>query len=102
VRQVLLPAQQRLPRQVVAPLLHRQHGPLLPVVRLPELGVRLVAQPLLVGDGRRHLLLGARQLVAHVQQDLVQHLLGVFRRGDEVVEVGLDEGGEAVEDAHGQ
>src|ERR1019366_9053781 len=57
---------------------------------------------LLVGDRAGHLLLGLRKLVAHVDQDLVQHLLRILRPGDEVVDVGLEQRGDAIEYAHRQ
>lgn len=98
---MLLAAHERLLGEVVAALLHRQHGTLLPVVGELELGLRLVLQSLFVGDGSGNLLLGLRQLVAHVDDDLIEHLLGVFRRGDEVIQVRLDQRRKTVKDAHG-
>jgi hypothetical protein len=58
-------------------------------------------QLLLVGDGDRNGLLGLDQLLLHLQQHLVQHLLGILCLGDEVVEVALDESAESGEDSHG-
>ena len=60
----------------------------------------LLGEPLLVGDRRGDLLLRLDELVVHVQDDLVQHLLGVFRAADQVVQVDLDELREAAEDTH--
>ena len=54
----------------------------------------------LVGDGDGDLLLRLHQLRVHVQDDLVQHLLGVLRFADQVIQVALDERGEATEEAH--
>ena len=99
--EMLLPAQQRLLGQVVAVFLHREHRALVPVVGELELRVGLVLQALLVGDGGSDLLLRLRELVAHVDDDLIQHLLGVFRRGDEVVQVRLDQRREAIENPPG-
>jgi hypothetical protein len=100
VLRVLALAQERLLGEVVAVLADGEYRALLPVVRQPELGVGLVLQALLVGDGRGHLLLGLDQLAVHVGDQLVEHLLGVFGRGDQVVDVRANDAGEAVEDAH--
>ena len=94
-------ADERLLGEIVAPFLDGQHGAALPVLRLLELGVGLVAQALLVGDRGGHLLLGLHELAAHVDEDLRQHLLRILGLGDQVVDVGLEERGETVEDAHG-
>ena len=51
--EVLLPAQQRLLGEVVATFVDGQHGALVPVVGELELGVGLILEPLLVGDGRQ-------------------------------------------------
>ena len=101
VLEVLLSAHQRLFGEIVAAFLHGQHGALLPVVGELELGVRLILEALLVGDRGGHLLLGLGQLVAHVDDDLIQHLLGILGRGDEVVEIRLDERRKTIEDTHG-
>jgi hypothetical protein len=97
---VLLLAHERLLGQVVAAFFHGQHRAVLPVPRLLHLVLELRFQLALVGDGRRDLALGLRQLVPHVQDDLVQHLLGVFGPRDHVVDVRLDHRGQLVEDAH--
>src|SRR3989442_7040378 len=72
---VLVVTHQRLLRQVVAPLLHRQHRALLPIPGARLLLVDLGRQPLLVRDRARHLLLGLRQLTPHIHDQLGQHLL---------------------------
>jgi hypothetical protein len=64
--------------------------------------LELLREPLLVGDRRSDLLLRLDELVVHVQNDLVQHLLRVFGFADEIVQVRFDELGEAAEDAHDQ
>jgi hypothetical protein len=87
VREVLAMADQRLLGEVIPAFLDREHRAPLPVLGLLELAVGLVTQPLLVGDRARDLLLRPHELRAHVDDDLVEHLLGVFRRGDEVVDV---------------
>ena len=99
--EVLAVPHERLLGEVVAPFLDGEHRAALPVLRLLVLGVGLVAEPLLVGDRRGDLLLGLHELAAHVDEDLRQHLLGIFGPGDEVVDVGLEQRGEAIEDAHG-
>jgi hypothetical protein len=91
VRVVLALPDEGLLGEVVAPLLDGEHRLLLPVLRLLVLRLELVAQPLFVGDGGGDLLLGLHQLVAHVNDDLVQHLLRIFGGGDHVVDVRLDE-----------
>jgi len=80
--------------------LHGEHRATLPVVRLALHPVRVGLELLLVGDGGCHLLLGLGQLTLHVDDQLVEHLLGVFGPGDQVVEVGPDHRGQAVEDSH--
>ena len=91
---------ERLLGEIVAPFLDGQHRATLPILRLLELGVGLIAQSLLVGDGGRHLLLGLHELAAHVDEDLRQHLLRILGLRDQVVDVGLEESGETVEDTH--
>src|SRR5579863_9653617 len=100
VREVLVLPEQRLLREVVAPLPDRQHRAVLPILRLAMLLVGLVAQPLLIRDRRRDLLLRLHELRLHVDDDLIQHLLGMFGRGDEIVDVGAEECGKTVVDAH--
>ena len=56
----------------------------------------------LVGDGGGHLLLGLRQLIAHVHEDLVQHLLRILGLRDQVIDVGLEQRRDAVENTHRQ
>ena len=51
---------------------------MLPFLRLLKLLRGLVLKTLLVGDGRGDLLLRFHQLRAHVDNDLVQHLLGLL------------------------
>ena len=99
--EVLVVADQRLLGEVVAALLHREHRPALPVLRLllHRLGVGL--ELLLVRDGGGHLLLGLGQLGLHVQDQLVQHLLRVLGPGDQVVDVRPHHRGQTIEDSHG-
>jgi len=89
---VLLVPDKGLLGQVVPALLHRQHGPLLPLLGLFDLFIELGAELALVGDGGGDFPLGLRQLVAHVQDDLIQHLLRVFGPVDQIVDVRLDDG----------
>ena len=100
MRHVLALPHERLLREIVAAFLDREHRLLLPIVRLTELGVRLIAQSLLVGDRRRHLLLGLGQLRPHVDQDLRQHLLGIFRPRDQIVDVRPQQARESIENTH--
>jgi hypothetical protein len=39
----------------------------------------------LVGDGNRHLRLHLKELVLHVEDDLFDHLLGVFGLVDQII-----------------
>jgi hypothetical protein len=57
-------------------------------------------QALLVRDRDRHLLLRLDKLVLHVDDDLVQHLLRVFRLGDQIVQVRFDERAEPRKNSH--
>ena len=98
---VLLLPHQRLLRQVVPTLLHGQHGAVLPLTHLLVLGVERRTELPLIRDGHRHFPLGLRELVPHVQNDLVQHLLGIFRPGDEIVDVRLDDRRQLRKNAHG-
>ena len=85
-----LRAQRLLGQDVVAGA-HRHHRLALPLLRQLDLLVPLLLQALLVGDRDRDLLLRLDQLVLHLEHDLVQHLLRVFRLADEIVEVRFDE-----------
>src|SRR5207237_332637 len=93
-------SQQRLLGEVVAPLLHREHGPALPVLSALLFRVHLRRQAFLVRDGRRHLLLRFRQLTPHVDDQLVQHLFRVLGTIDQVVDVRPDQRRETVKDSH--
>ena len=97
---VLVVPQQRLLGEVVAPFLHRQHGALLPVFGEFLLLLGLGREPLLVRDRRRHLLLGFRQLGAHVDDQLVEHFFRVLGARDQVVDVRPDQRRETVKDPH--
>ena len=92
---------ERLLGEIVATFLDREHRLLLPILRLAKLGVGLIAQPLLVGDRRRDLLLGLGELRPHVDQNLRQHLLGIFGPRDQIVDVRPQQGREPIENAHG-
>src|SRR5438094_6951885 len=70
--------QERLFREIVTPLLDRQDRPTLPVLGALLLRIDLSRQALLVRDRRGHLLFGLRQLTAHVDDQLVQHLFRVL------------------------
>ena len=77
--------------QLVVAGLHRQHRLALPFFGLDELLIPLLLQAFLIPDGDSDLLLGLDQLRLHVDEDLVEHLLGVFGLRDQVVEVRLDQ-----------
>jgi hypothetical protein len=93
-------SQQRLLRQVVPPFLHGEHGPALPVLGALFFLVHLRRQALLVGDGRRHLLLRLRQLIAHIHDQLVQHLFRILGAGNQVADVRPDQRRQTVKDSH--
>src|SRR5712692_1264740 len=97
---VLVVPQQRLLRQIVPPFLHGEHGPALPVLGALLFLVDLRRQALLVRDGRRHLLLRLRQLIAHIHDQLVQHLLRILGAGDQVADVRPDQRRQTVKDSH--
>ena len=101
VRDVLALPHERLFGEIVAPFLDGEHCLLLPIAGLLELRVGLIAQPLFVGDGCRHLLLGLRELTSHVNQNLVEHFLGIFGPRDQVIDVRPQEGREPIEYSHG-
>src|SRR5690606_35728952 len=98
---VLLLPQQRLAREVVAALAHGEHRAVLPLCGLPALLLDLRLELALIRDGDGDLLLGARELLAHVDDHLVENLLRVLTAGDRVVDVGADEQGQSLQDAHG-
>ena len=54
----------------------------------------------LVGDGDRDGFFGLDKLLLHVEEDLVEHLLGIFGPIDQVVEIRFDEGAESRKYAH--
>jgi hypothetical protein len=55
----------------------------------------LLLQQVLIGHGDRHLRLDLQQLVLHVEDDLLDHLLRVLGAIDEVVEIRPDQRGYA-------
>jgi hypothetical protein len=97
---VLLLALERLLREAVVALADGEHGPALPLGGVGALLLGLLREVLLVGDGNGDLLLRVDELTVHLEDDLVQHLLGVFGPADQVIEVGLDKLGEAGEHSH--
>ena len=76
---------------VVVAGVYGQHGLALPVLALRGLLVPLLLQALLIADGDRDLLLGLDELGLHVDEDLVEHLLGVFCLRDQIVQVRLQQ-----------
>jgi hypothetical protein len=61
---------------------------------------RLLGETFLVRDRSGDLLLRFDELGVHVEDDLVQHLLGILRAADHVVQVRFDELCEAAKDSH--
>ncbi len=57
-------------------------------------------QEMLVGDGDGYLGFDLEELVLHVEDELAGQLGGVLGLGEEVVEVGAEEGGDAFEEGH--
>ena len=51
----------------------------------------LAHQQMLVGDGDGHLRLHLDQLILHVEDDLLEHLLGLLGLVDQIVEVRANE-----------
>jgi hypothetical protein len=76
------------------------HRAPLPLLRVRDLLVELFGESFLVGDGCGDLLFRLDELIVHVQDDLIEHLLGIFRAADQVVEVALDELRQAAENSH--
>ncbi len=60
----------------------------------------MLVEALLIGDGDRHLFLRLDQLLIHVDDDLVQHLLRVFGLVDQIVDVALEQLRETAEESH--
>src|SRR5690606_24942346 len=98
---VLLLPQQRLAGEVVPAFAHGEHGAVLPLGGLLPLLLDLRLELALVGDRDGDLLLGARELLAHVDDHLVEDLLRVLAARDRVVDVGADEQRQTLQDAHG-
>ena len=86
--------------QVVPAFFYGQHGPVLPIPGLLDLVIQLGPELPLVRDGGRHLPLGFGQLVPHVQDDLIEHLLRVLGPGDQIVDVRFEKGRQLLEDPH--
>jgi hypothetical protein len=73
---------------------------MLPFLGLAQLLRGLILQSLLVSNRGGYLLLGFHKLRAHVDDDLIQHLLRLFSRRDQIIDVGSEETSESVENAH--
>jgi hypothetical protein len=78
----------------------RHHRAPLPLLGVGHFLLVLLGEALLVRDRGCDLFLRLDELVVHVQNDLVQHLLGILRAADEIVQVALDELCETAEDSH--
>ncbi len=97
---MLLLSDQSLLREVVLAFLHGQHRAVLPLTHLFDFAVELRSELTLVRDGRRDFPLGLRELIAHIQNDLIQHLFRVFGPGDEIVDVRFYDRRKLRKDAH--
>ena len=100
VLDVLVVAQQRLLGEVVAAFLYREHGALLPIFGQLLFLLGLRRQALLVGDRGGDLLFGFRQLAAHVNDQLLEHLLRVLGARNQIVDVRPDQRGQTINDPH--
>ena len=92
--------EQRLLGEIVAAFLYSEHRPLLPIFGELLLLLGLRGEALLIGDGRSDLLLGLCQLVAHVDDELLEDLLRVLGARDQVVDVRPDQRGQTIDDPH--
>src|SRR5262249_2295471 len=72
----------------------------LPLLRLRDLLVPLLLEALLVADRHGDLLLRLDELVLHVDEDLVEHLLRVFGLRDQIVQVRPDQRAQPRKDPH--
>src|SRR5437879_3934975 len=63
------------------------------------LGLR--GEPLLIGNGGGRLLLGLRQLIAHVDDELLENLLRILGARDQIVDVRPDQRRQTINDPHG-
>ena len=88
---VLLGAGEGLFGQLIVASLHREHGLALPVLAMALLLIPLLFQALFVPDSHRNLFFRLDELRLHVDEDLVEHLLGVLGLGDQIVQVRLDQ-----------
>ena len=100
VLQVLVVPHEGLLGEIVAALLHREHGAPLPVLGRLLLLLDLRLELLLVGDRGRYFLLGLGQLPPHLDEQLIQYLLRILSPPNEGVDVGLDDGHHTLEHAH--
>src|SRR5437868_9533000 len=94
-------AKERLLGEILATFLQGQHGALFPVRALTIFAVGLIAQSLLVGNSRRDLLLRLCELRPHVDENLIEHLLGIFGPRDQIVDVRPQERAQSIEESHG-
>lgn len=100
VLDVLALAQQRLLREILATFLEREHGAVFPISPELALSLELVLEFLFIGDRGGDPLLGRGQLLLHVEQRLLDHLLRVFRATDQGIEVRFQDRPDALEHSH--
>src|SRR3982074_2500369 len=97
---MLVIARQRLLGEIVTAFLHGEDGAFLPVLGQLLFLLGLRGEPLLIGDGGGDLLPGFRELVAHVDDELLENLLRVLGARDQVVDVRPDQRGQTIDDPH--
>ena len=84
---VLLLADEGLLGEVVPVGADGEHGLLLPVLGQALVLGGLALELLLVGDGHGDGFLGFDHLLVHVEDELIEHLLGILGLADEVVDI---------------
>ena len=93
-------ALERRARKVVLFFVHGQLGFPHPLRGLVFLLLLLLFQHVLVGHRDGDLRLHLQQLILHVENHLLQHLLRILRAVDEIVEVRADERRDAFKNSH--
>ena len=76
--------------QIVLFLRDSELGLACPLCRLLQVFLLLFFKKMLVGDCNRHLRFHLEKLILHIEDDLFDHLLGIFRLIDQVIDVGPD------------
>jgi hypothetical protein len=97
---VLLLPHERLLGQIVAALAHRQHGAMLPVAGQLLLFFHLRLELPLIRDGDGDFGLRLLQLIAHIEKNLVEHLLRILSLRDRIIYVRPDQSRKLIPDTH--